>query len=174
QIPAPQNIPEHWVMYFDGSLKIDGGGAGVLFISPKGQQLKYVFQILFKVSNNEAEYEALLHGLRLAVSLGIKRILVYGDSLLVVQQVNKEWDVNKDTMDAYVAEIRKLENKFSGLEIHHSIATTTWELMSSPNLGPLEQLFHKEFLSMNFTTHQSRNKGNKPLTRRPRPQSEKC
>ena len=119
QIPAPQNIPEYWVMYFDGSLKIDGGSAGVLFISPKGEQFKYVFQILFKVSNNEAEYEALLHGLRLAVSLGIKRLLVYGDSLLVVQQVNKEWDINKDTMDAYVAEIRKLENKFSGLEIHH-------------------------------------------------------
>ena len=81
--------------------------------------MKYVFQILFKVSNNEAEYEALLHGLRLAVSLGIKRLLVYVDSLLVVQQVNKEWDINKDTMDAYVEEIRKLENKFSGLEIDH-------------------------------------------------------
>ena len=89
-------------MYFDGSLKLDGGGMGVLFISPKGEQLKYVFQILFKVSNNEAKYEALLHGLHLAVSLGIKRLLVYGDSLLVVQQVNKEWDINKDTMDAYV------------------------------------------------------------------------
>ena len=84
-----------------------------------GQQLKYVFQILFKVSNNEAEYKALLHGLRLAVSLGIKRLLVYGDSLLVVQQVNKEWDINKDTMDTYVAEIKKLKNKFLGLEIHH-------------------------------------------------------
>ena len=106
-------------MYFDGSLKLDGGGAGVLFISPKGEQLKYVFQILFKVSNNEAEYEALLHGLRLAVSLGIKRLLIYGDSLVVIQQVNKEWDINKDTMDAYVEEIRKLENKFSDLEIHH-------------------------------------------------------
>jgi len=77
-------------MYFDGSLKLGGGGAGVLFISPKDEQLKYVFQILFEVSNNEAEYEALLHGLRLAVSLGIKRLLVYVDSLLVVQQVNKE------------------------------------------------------------------------------------
>ena len=73
QILAPQNAPEHWVMYFDGSLKLDGGGAGVLFISPKGEQLKFVFQILFKVSNNEAEYEALLHGLQLPVSLGIKR-----------------------------------------------------------------------------------------------------
>ena len=76
-------------MYFDGSLKLGGGGAGILFISPRGEQLKYVFQILFEVSNNEAEYEALLHGLLLAISLCIKRLLVYGDSLLVVQQVNK-------------------------------------------------------------------------------------
>jgi hypothetical protein len=57
-----------------------------------------------------------------AVSLVIKRLLVYGDSLLVVQQVNKEWDINKDTMDAYVTETRKLEKKFLGLEIHHVIS----------------------------------------------------
>jgi ribonuclease HI len=106
---------------FDGSL--DGDGAGVLFISPRGKQLKYVLQILWEVSNNEAEYEALLHGLHLAISLGIKQLLVYGDSLLIVQQVNKEWDCNKETMDAYVQEVRKLENKFSGLEVHHVI----WE-----------------------------------------------
>jgi ribonuclease HI len=78
-------------MYFHSSLKLGGGGAGVLFISPKGEQLKYVFQIVFEVSNNEAEYEGLFHELRLVVSLGIKRLLVYGDFLLVVQQVNKEW-----------------------------------------------------------------------------------
>jgi hypothetical protein len=57
----------------------------------------------------------------LAISLGIKRLLVYGDSLLVVQQVNKEWDCNKKTMDAYVQEVRKLGNKFSCLEVHHVI-----------------------------------------------------
>jgi ribonuclease HI len=108
-------------MYFDGSLKLDGGGTGVLFISPRGEQLKYVLQILWEVSNNEAEYEALLHGLRLAISLGIKRLLVYGDSLLVIQQVNKEWDCNKEMMDAYVQEVRKLENKFSDLEVHHVV-----------------------------------------------------
>jgi ribonuclease HI len=121
QVEAPANLSEHWVMYFNSSLKLGGGGAGVLFISPIGEQLKYVFQILFKVSNNKAEYKALLHGLHLAISLGIKRLLVYSDFLLVTQQVNKEWDINKDMMDTYVAEIRKLENKFSGLEIHHVI-----------------------------------------------------
>jgi ribonuclease HI len=121
QILTPVNKPEHWTMYFNGSLKLDGGGAGVLFISPRDEQLKYVLQILWEVSNTEAEYEALLHGLRLMISLGIKRLLVYGDSLLVVQQVNKEWDCNKETMDTYVQEVRKLENKFSGLEVHHVI-----------------------------------------------------
>jgi ribonuclease HI len=121
QIPTPVDKPEHWTMYFDGSLKLDGGGAGVLFISPRGEQLKYVLQILWEVSNNEAEYEALLHGLCLAISLGIKRLLVYDDSLLVVQQVNKEWDCNKEMMDAYIQEVRKLENKFSGLEVHHVV-----------------------------------------------------
>jgi ribonuclease HI len=121
QVTAPASVLEHWVMYFDGSLKLRGGGTGVLFISPKRELLKYVFEILFKGSNNEAEYEALLHWLRLAVSLGIKQLLVYGDSLLVVQQVNNECDINKDTMDAYVMEIRKMENKFSVLEIHHVI-----------------------------------------------------
>jgi ribonuclease HI len=119
QIPTPVDKPEHWTMYFNGSPKLDGGGAGVLFISPRGEQLKYVFQILWEVSNNEAEFEALLYRLCLAISLGIKRLFVYGDSLLVVQQVNKEWDCNKETMDAYVQEVHKLENKFSGLEVHH-------------------------------------------------------
>ena len=63
QVPTPPSILDHWTMYFDDSLKLGGGGVGVLFISPKGEQVKYVFQILFEVSNNEAEYEALLHGL---------------------------------------------------------------------------------------------------------------
>jgi ribonuclease HI len=121
QIPTPVDKPEHWTMYFDRSLKLNGGGAGVLFISPRGEQLKYVLQIFWEVSNNEAEYEAFLHELRLAISLGIKRLLVYGDSLLVVKQVNKEWDYNKETIDAYVQEVRKLKNKFFGLEVHHVI-----------------------------------------------------
>jgi hypothetical protein len=89
QLPTPTERPDHWVMYFDGSLKLEGAGTGVLLISPTGEQLKYVLQIFWKVSNNKAEYEALLHGLRLAASLGIKRLLVYGDSAVVINQVNK-------------------------------------------------------------------------------------
>jgi hypothetical protein len=64
QLPTQTERPEHWVMYFDGSLNLEGAGAGVLLISPTGEQLKYVLQIFWKVSNNEAEYEALLHSPR--------------------------------------------------------------------------------------------------------------
>ena len=77
-------------MYFDGSLKLGGASTGVLFISLDGKKLKYVLQILWPATNNEAEYEALLYGLRVAVSLGIKRLLVYGDSSVVINQVNKD------------------------------------------------------------------------------------
>jgi ribonuclease HI len=90
-------------------------------ISPTGEQLKYVLQIFWKVSNNEAEYEALLHGLRLAASLCIKRLLVYGDSVVVINQVNMSWDRNKENMDAYCLEVCKLENKFYGIEFHHVV-----------------------------------------------------
>jgi ribonuclease HI len=121
QLPTPTERAEHWVMYFDGSLKLEGAGVGVLLISATGEQLKYVLQIFWKLSNNEAEYEALLHRLRLATSLGIKRLLVYGDSAVVINQVNKSWDRNKENMDAYCLEVRKLENKFYGLEFHHVV-----------------------------------------------------
>ena len=106
-------------MYFDGALNRDGAGAGVLFISPKGEQLKYVLQLLFKATNNAAEYKALIHVLRIAVTLGIKRLLAYGDSKVVKQQVKKDWECTKEKMDAYCMEIRKLEGKFYGLEFHH-------------------------------------------------------
>jgi ribonuclease HI len=117
QMPPPKERPEHWVMYFDGALNLEG--AGVLLISPQGEQLKYVLQIHYKAPNNRAEYEALIHGLRIAVSLGIKRLLAFGDSKVVIEHVNKEWDCVKDTMDAYCAEIRKLESHFKGIEFQH-------------------------------------------------------
>jgi ribonuclease HI len=77
-------------MYFDDSLNIDGVGAGVYFISPYGDKLSYVLRIHFKVPNNASEYEVTLHGLRIAIELGIKRLMVFGDSALVICQVNKD------------------------------------------------------------------------------------
>jgi ribonuclease HI len=79
-------------MYFDGAFNLEGAGAGILLISRQGERLKYVLQIHYKASNNDAEYEALIHELRIAVSLGIKQLLAFGDSKIVIEQVNKELD----------------------------------------------------------------------------------
>jgi hypothetical protein len=62
QVPDNPEATEVWQMYFDGSLKLQGAGAGILFIAPGGEQLKYALQLLFPASNNAAEYEALIHG----------------------------------------------------------------------------------------------------------------
>jgi hypothetical protein len=53
QLPTPTERPEHWEMYFDSSLKLECAGAGVLLISPTGEQLKYVLQIFGKVSTTK-------------------------------------------------------------------------------------------------------------------------
>ena len=76
-------------MYFDGSLRFQGEGTCILFIAMRGDQLNYALQLLFPASNNTAEYESLIQGLSIATSLGIKRLMVYVDSLAVISQVNK-------------------------------------------------------------------------------------
>jgi ribonuclease HI len=106
-------------MHFDGSKRISGTGAGVILISPTGERLSYVLWIHFPASHNVAEYEALLHGLKIAMSLGIRRLEVRGDSQLVVNQVMKDWSCLDDKMVAYGQEVRKLEDKFDGLELTH-------------------------------------------------------
>lgn len=88
--------PEHWTMYFDGSLNIDGARAGVYFVSPSGDQLRYVLRLHFPTSNNTAKYEAALHGLRITVELGVKCLQVYGDSALVINQLNKDWNTTSE------------------------------------------------------------------------------
>jgi ribonuclease HI len=119
QVPDNPEATEVWRMYFDGSLKLQGAGAGILFIAPRGEQLKYALQLLFPASNNAAEYKALIHGLNIAISLGVKSLMVYGDSLVIISQINKDWDCSADSMGKYYIAVRKLEDKFKGLEFHH-------------------------------------------------------
>ena len=106
-------------MHFDGSLTLKGVGAGVVLTSPTGEVLRYVVQQHFRATNNMAEYEGLIAGLRAAVGLGIRRLLVKGDSQLVVNQVSKEYQRTDPQMAAYVAEVRRLERHFDGLELRY-------------------------------------------------------
>jgi ribonuclease HI len=106
-------------MYFDGSLMKIGAGAGLLFISPLGVHMHYVIWLYFPTSNNVTEYEALVTGLRIAIELGVRHLDVRGDSQLVIDQVMKSSSCRDPKMETYCQEVRRLEDKFYGLELNH-------------------------------------------------------
>jgi ribonuclease HI len=106
-------------MYFDGSVMKEGASVGLVFVSPLGVRMEYMVRLHFPTSNNTAEYEALINGLRIAVELGIKRLEIRGDSELVVGQVMKDKNCVYPKMAAYCQAVRDLEDKFHGLELHH-------------------------------------------------------
>jgi ribonuclease HI len=119
QLPTAPIQAELWTMYFDGSLMKTGVGAGLLFVSHLGKHVCYVLRLHFLVSNNVAEYEALVNGLRIAVELGVRRLDARGDSQLVIDQVMKNSHCRDWKMEAYCDEVRRLEDKFYGLELNH-------------------------------------------------------
>ena len=95
-------------MYFDGSFTLKGTGAGVVLSPPTGETLRYIIRLDFKATNNKAEYEGLLTSLRAAAGLGVRRLIVKGDSQLVVNQVNKDYQCSDPMMVAYLAEVKKM------------------------------------------------------------------
>jgi ribonuclease HI len=96
-----------------------GAGAGLLFISPLAKHPRYVLRLHFPASNNVAEYEALVNGLHIAIELGVRRLDARGDSQLVIDQVMKNSHCCDPKMEAYYDEVRRLEDKFYGLELNH-------------------------------------------------------
>src|SRR3954466_4501057 len=123
-------------MFFDGSKRQQGAGARVVLVSPKGTKLRYVLQINFShASNNEAEYEALLHGMCMAKTCGATRLVIYGDSNLVVQQAMRDCDAVADNMAAYQKLYNALEGSFDGSELNYISRANNTEADELANIG---------------------------------------
>jgi ribonuclease HI len=116
---GPVFTEPHCMLYFDGSACQQVGGAGVVLIDPSGDQVKYMVHPEYKATNNMAEYEALIFGLSVALSLGIRQLLVKGNSQLIIKQVRGECSCNEPRLAAYLLHIRKLEKDFTALELQH-------------------------------------------------------
>ncbi|KAI4357265.1 hypothetical protein L6164_001226 [Bauhinia variegata] len=80
-----------WKMYFDGAVNIHGSGVGAVVISLEGKQFPIAIKLEFECTNNVAEYEACIWGLKVALDLKIKTLDVFGDSALIIYQVMGEW-----------------------------------------------------------------------------------
>nr|XP_023895718.1 uncharacterized protein LOC112007578 [Quercus suber] len=106
-----------WKVFVDGASSSQGVGAGIVIFSPEGIQLKHSFRLGFKASNNEAEYEALLAGLRTVLKLGARSVEIHSNSRLVVNQVQGSFEARDPRMKAYLCTTRMIISKFVSVRV---------------------------------------------------------
>ncbi|XP_025628107.1 uncharacterized protein [Arachis hypogaea] len=108
-----------WKLYFDGSRHKGGVGIGILIISPSGEPSKFLFELNYSCSNNEAEYEALIMGLELLLERGVKNVKIFRDSQLVVRQVSLEYRCVSENLRKYFNVATELLSKFDNIIVRH-------------------------------------------------------
>ncbi|KAK3031150.1 hypothetical protein RJ639_035148 [Escallonia herrerae] len=109
--------PDPWNLYIDGSSALGSSGARLILISPEGFTIEYALRFGFQASNNEAEYEALLAGIRLALALNVDSLSVHSDSQLVVNHVLGDYDARDERMAQYLNLVKTSAVKFQNFTI---------------------------------------------------------
>ncbi|KAL0419047.1 UNVERIFIED_CONTAM: hypothetical protein Sradi_1318200 [Sesamum radiatum] len=84
---------EKWLLHVDRSSTIQGSDAGIVITSPKGEDLEFAVKFGF-----EAEYEALVIGMKMAHEAGARHLVAYSDSQLVLKQVEDTYEAKEETM----------------------------------------------------------------------------
>ena len=121
-LPIVKEIEEAFALYFDGAYRKKEGkaAAGIVVFNPASEKVMERGLVLPDVSsNNEAEYTALIKGLEWCVSNGITRLNVYGDSMLIVKQVQGIWSCKSDKLSAKLREVKGLLKRISHCQIHY-------------------------------------------------------
>ncbi|GKA20128.1 reverse transcriptase domain-containing protein [Tanacetum coccineum] len=113
----PEELPEPWTLFTDGSSCIDGSGAGLILTNPEGVEFTYAMRFRFEATNNEAEYEALIAGLRIAEQMGVKNLQANVDSRLVANQVNGSYVAKESGMVQYLEKVKTLTSNFKEFSI---------------------------------------------------------
>ncbi|GJR58019.1 reverse transcriptase domain-containing protein [Tanacetum coccineum] len=108
---------EPWTLFTEGSSCVDGSGVGLILTSLKGTKFTYALRFLFAVSNNEAKYEALIAGLRIAARMGVRNVQVSVDSKLVANQVLGTYIAKEENMIKYLEKTKSLVSGFNSFSI---------------------------------------------------------
>jgi ribonuclease HI len=108
----PPSITPIWKLFFDGASSREGAGAGVVFVSPAQETISLSYKLEFEATNNVAEYEALVLGLRAAREMGIQEVAVFGDAELVVQQIRNAYQAKHPRLRSYRNEVWDLVDSF--------------------------------------------------------------
>nr|XP_009392283.1 PREDICTED: uncharacterized protein LOC103978277 [Musa acuminata subsp. malaccensis] len=110
---SPEQTEEAWDLHVDGLATSSSAGAGLVLSAPDGRSFEHSLCFEFRATNNEAEYEALLAGLKLALEMQVDVIHVFTDSQLVVEQLSGGYEAREPTMARYLAEVKSLASNFS-------------------------------------------------------------
>nr|XP_025703592.1 uncharacterized protein LOC112805418 [Arachis hypogaea] len=108
-----------WKLHVDGASNQTSGGAGIILESPAGVVYEQSIKFEFPISNNQAEYEALIGGLALATEVGATRLEICSDSQVVTSQVNRSYQARDSLLQKYLEKVKDLSQKFEEVMIHH-------------------------------------------------------
>ncbi|XP_013645662.1 uncharacterized protein LOC106350303 [Brassica napus] len=108
---------EKWRLHVDGASSKQGSGIGIQLESPTREMIEQSFRLGFSASNNEAEYESLIAGLRLARSVGAREISAFSDSQLVTSQYHGEYEAKNKRMEAYLSVLQEIAQQFHNFEL---------------------------------------------------------
>lgn len=116
--PSAKEADETWTLKVDGAAGKSGCGAGIILQGPEKAQLEYAVHFSFRTTNNEAEYEALLTGLEIAEEIGIRSLVIFTDSQLVVNQVKGKFEINEQKLLKYKELVTKNLKNFKKVELN--------------------------------------------------------
>ncbi|RDX67363.1 Retrovirus-related Pol polyprotein from transposon 17.6, partial [Mucuna pruriens] len=145
----PTGNKSEWYLSVDGSTNQAGSGAGVILEGPEGFLIEQSLHFDFRASNNQAEYEALLAGMRLARDLEVRTLIAKSDSKLVTRQVNNEYQTRDPQLARYKERAIKLAAGFERFELIHvprdqnEQADLLAKLASTQRRGQLRSVIHE-------------------------------
>ncbi|XP_021716720.1 uncharacterized protein LOC110684590 [Chenopodium quinoa] len=108
-----------WKMNFDGASNRRGNGVGVLLIDPYGVHIPFAVKLSFPTTNNTAEYEACINGIKATLAAGAKNLTVYGDSYLIISQTIGAWKVRDERLQMYTEYLQQFIPFFKEIEFKH-------------------------------------------------------
>ena len=151
-----------WQVYMDGASNYRGAGVGIILISLEGIRLENSFRLGFPASNTEAEYEALLMGLKMSRQVGATWVKLYCDSSLIVSQIIGKFKAKDQRMMSYLREVEKLKCQFKRLEILHISRRNNSHVDSLATLAssvedPLPRMVTVEILPFSSLTPSDKN-----------------
>ncbi|KAJ0963333.1 hypothetical protein J5N97_028455 [Dioscorea zingiberensis] len=153
-----------WRLYFDGASSIKPtlmstipqikAGIGLVFVTPERGILRYALSLTEPCTNNEAEYDALIAGLELAIKMGIQHIHIFGDSQLIIKQVEGDYKIYKPELLKYHKKVKGLMKKIPQVQLKRVLRSENGEADSLAKVA--KELANPDYEEIHITIRNRR------------------